>query len=90
MDIRQIIDGHIKEIRNENVDLKTERMKICKECPLYLNTLLGPICNPKRWLNLEDKTTWTTHEQIGYKKGCNCRLDAKTRVPGSKCPVGKW
>lgn len=89
MSIRQIIEGHVKEIRNENVDLKNERMNICKECPLYLNTLLGPICNPKRYLNIEDKTSWSTRELPGYKKGCNCRLDAKTRVSGSKCPVGK-
>ena len=89
MGIRQIIDGTIKEIKNENVDLRNERMSICKECPLYLNTLLGPVCNSNRYLNLEDKTTWSTQPKAGYKKGCNCRLDAKTRLVGSKCPAGK-
>ena len=57
MGIRQIINGTIKEIKNENTDLRNERMSICKECPLYLNTLLGPVCNSNRYLNLEDKTT---------------------------------
>ena len=51
--IFDIIDGHVNEMFNANEGLYEERMKICKECPLYKETPVGPICNPKLYINKE-------------------------------------
>lgn len=55
--IFDIIDGHVNEMFNANEGLYEERMKICKECPLYKETPVGPICNPKLYINKEGKTS---------------------------------
>lgn len=51
--IFDIIDGHVNEMFNANEELYEKRMKICKECPLYKETPVGPICNPKLYINKE-------------------------------------
>lgn len=87
--ILDIIDGHVNEMFNANEELYEERMKVCKECPLYKETPIGPICNPKLYINITDKTSVIDRSKIGYKSGCGCRLNAKTRLPHGKCIVGK-
>lgn len=88
--ITDIINGHVNEALGENEDLKDERMEICKVCPLYKETPMGPMCNPRLYINVTDKTSVTNRPQIGYKRGCGCRLNAKTRLPHSKCIVERW
>lgn len=81
--IFDIIDGHVNEMFNANEGLYEERMKICKECPLYKETPVGPICNPKLYINKEGKTS--AYKKDGYVRGCSCRLSAKTRLIHGKC-----
>lgn len=75
----------------ENVDeLYNKRMKICKTCPLYLENITGARCNPRLYLSETDKTTVSDRPKIGYKRGCNCELQKKLRLPAAKCVVNKW
>ena len=89
MGLRAIIDGHAKEVLGMNQDISEQRMKICRECPLYKQTAMGPVCNSKLWL---DTITGEVSEikRPGFKSGCGCRLQAKTRLSYAHCPVGKW
>lgn len=36
---RDIVNGHINEVLGLNKDISQERLKICKTCPLYKNSL---------------------------------------------------
>lgn len=75
----------------ENVDdLYENRMKICKECPLYLDSPMGARCNSRLYLSEADKKTVSDRPKLGYKRGCNCMLQRKLRIPSAKCVVGKW
>lgn len=86
--ILDIINGHINEALSNNEDLFEKRLNICKECPLYKDTALGPICNPKLYIDKNNNTS--TSKRDGYVKGCGCRLNAKTRLTYSKCVINKW
>lgn len=88
--IINIINGHVNEVLGKNEDIKEKRMEICKKCPLYKETSMGPICNPKLYISETDKTTVIDRPRIGYKRGCGCRLNAKTRLQNSKCIINKW
>lgn len=88
MNILDIANGHVKEILNLNQDLSTNRLKICYSCPLY-SSKLGGTCNNKLWLNVNTGDV-SMENKSGYKRGCGCRLLAKTRLPNAICPVGKW
>ena len=90
MDWKNIIDGHVNEAIGNNQSLYEERMKICKECGLYKETMMGPICNPKLYISVKDKTTISNTPKVGFKRGCSCRLSAKTRAKFAKCIVEKW
>lgn len=74
---------------NDN-DLFNERMSICKECPLYLQTPMGSKCNPRLYISVKDKTTLSDRPRLGFRNGCNCLLDRKLHLPNAKCVVGKW
>lgn len=88
MGIGRIVTGHINELLGLNKDIAEVRIRICKKCPLYLR-LLGGMCNPKLWLNPE--TGEISKEKIdGYKRGCGCRILAKTTEMKESCPAGKW
>lgn len=88
MNILDIANGHVKEILNLNQDLSTNRLKICYSCPLY-SSKLGGTCNNKLWLNVNTGDV-SMENKSGYKRGCGCRLLAKTRLLNAICPVGKW
>lgn len=88
MNILDIANGHVKEVLNLNQDLSNNRLKICYSCPLYTNNL-GGMCNNKLWLNVNTGDV-SMENKPGYKRGCGCRLLAKTRLPNAVCPVGKW
>lgn len=86
--ILDILDGHVNEMFNNNEELFKKRLEVCKQCPLYKETPVGPICNPKLYIS-EGGDVSTTRKD-GYKRGCSCRLNAKTRLQHSRCIVGKW
>lgn len=88
--INDIVAGHVNELLGKNEEMAEERMKICKECGLYKETMMGPICNPNLYLNMEDKSTVSDRPIIGYKKGCGCKLDRRVYVTYSHCACGKW
>ena len=88
MEIGKIIKGHVNELLDINKDISQVRMDICRKCPLFLNEL-GGICNPKLYLNAETEDV-STVKMDGYVNGCGCRLAAKTRLSGSRCPNNKW
>lgn len=90
MEWRNILEGHAHEALGNNQDLYEERIKICKECGLYKETMMGPICNPKLYISVEDKTTISNTPKVGFKRGCSCRLSSKCRVKFAKCIVEKW
>ena len=88
MEVVNIIKGHVNELLDINKDISKVRMDICRKCPLFLNEL-GGICNPKLYLSAETGDV-STYKKDGYVNGCGCRLSAKTRLSGSRCPNDKW
>ena len=88
MEIGNIVQGHLNEVLGLNKDISTGRLKICYQCPLYSSNL-GGMCNNRLWLNVETGDISTTAKQ-GYRRGCGCRLNAKTSLTNAVCPVGKW
>ena len=66
------------------------RMNICKKCPLYKkNEIAGAICNSRLFLN-PDTGEVSEIKKPGFKSGCGCRLDNKTKTSYARCPLGKW
>jgi hypothetical protein len=55
-----------------------------------LDVFAGPICNNKKWMSLDDLHSVSDVPRPGYKKGCGCRLNAKTRLGHRHCPFNKW
>lgn len=88
INVKDIAEGHLNELLGKNKDVASERMEICKKCPLFLNEL-GGRCNPRLYL---DPTTEqiSVSKKPGYFKGCGCRLKAKTTVLSNHCPAKKW
>lgn len=84
----QIVQGHANELFGLNKDISKERLQICYSCPLY-SQKLGGICNNKLWLNPLTGDI-SIEQKEGYKRGCGCRLLAKTRLPNAHCPLNKW
>lgn len=78
-------------MENEN-DFYEERLKKCKACPLYktTNDQRKAICNPKLYLNLDDKKTTSNYPKIGFRAGCGCVLSKRLANPNSKCVCGVW
>ena len=88
MEVGQILKGHINEFLGLNKDITKERLKICLACPLYLEEW-GGRCNPKLWMHPQTKDVSVTMKD-GYKKGCGCRLIAKTSLLDAVCPCDQW
>lgn len=85
-----IIEGHLKELFNQEEELYIKRIRICLDCLLYkIDPILGEICNSKIYLNPETNMT-SVYPKNGYYKGCGCRLKAKGRLKDAKCPLEKW
>lgn len=72
-----------------NEELYNERLEICKNCPLGLETARGLICNPKLYINKEDKTSISKIPKMGYVRGCACLMSTKAKQEYAKCIVGK-
>lgn len=88
VNIKDIIDGHVKEFCQINDEISKNRMKICYKCPLYSKSL-GGLCNSNLWLDPKTNDV-STEPKKGYIRGCSCRLQAKTRLPNAICVAGKW
>lgn len=90
MGLNQIINGHLKELLNQESELSEERLKICRECKLYkVDKVLGPICDKNiYWSPITDAIA--SEPTDGYVNGCGCRLKAKTRIIEARCPLKKW
>lgn len=88
MEVKQIVQGHFNELFKLNDDISKNRLKICYQCPLFLNKL-GGICNNRLWLNVNTGDV-STIKKVGYVKGCGCLLKSKVNNVNSKCPVNKW
>ena len=69
-------------------ELSEKRLAICKECPLYKESILGPVCDPNKYINKDGKVSYLP--KPGYKKGCNCLLLRKTINPNNHCIALKW
>ena len=89
MGVGAIIDGHIKEALGINGDMSEVRTKICRDCPLYKKTPVGPVCNSKLWVNKETGEV-SNYKRDKFTNGCGCRIQAKTRLSYSHCPLDKW
>lgn len=89
MEIGNIIKGHLNEVLGLNKDLKEERLKICYSCQLY-STKLGGVCNNKLYLNPLTGEVSLTKKNNNFKKGCGCRVLAKTTLSEAHCPLDKW
>jgi hypothetical protein len=87
MVIRDIVEGHFNEVADKNSSLSEVRMRICEKCPLYKMSTFGPICNNSLYMDSEGNVS--TNPLPGYKKGCGCRLKAKTRLDRATCAHGK-
>jgi len=90
--LKEIIEGHVNELKSfvgANADEEEKifkiREKICLQCPLKV----GNTCNKKAYLNPKTMELSKT-PKIGYYQGCGCRLSAKQKSPGSKCPASFW
>jgi hypothetical protein len=85
-----IVKGHFNELFDYEGELSKERMLVCKACPLLImKPGIGPVCNSALYLNIATGDT-SEAPKDGYKRGCGCRLNAKTRVADASCPLGKW
>lgn len=71
-------------------ELYNERLEICRACPLGLETARGLICNPKLYINKEDKISVSKFPKIGYVRGCSCSITHKAHHEHSKCIINKW
>ena len=87
--IKNIINGHVNELLKSNTEISEDRLKICKLCPLFINKWYGMVCNSGLYINPITNETSIEFSK-GFIKGCGCRLEAKTRDRGSKCPAKKW
>ncbi len=88
MEVGNIIKGHVNELLGLNKDISKERLKICKQCPLYLEDYGGQ-CNPRLYMNPKTKDV-SLEKKDDYYKGCGCRLLAKTTIPNAVCPNEQW
>lgn len=86
--VEDILEGHYKEITNQENELFESRIKICKECPLYSNRL-GGVCDSKKCWNIV-KNTLEDFPGKNITCGCGCRLQAKLRLKNAKCVLNKW
>lgn len=90
MGLTQIIDGHVKELLNQEQELYNKRIVICKKCKLHtVDRTFGDICDRHKWYN--PNIGHLSLERIdGYINGCGCRLSAALRVKEKTCPLNKW
>lgn len=90
MSVKDIVDGHIKMIFNQEDEMSEQRMKICKKCPLCVkDSIRGWVCSKKLYINPETDEVSLSPKQ-GWIRGCNCTMSSKTRLKHATCIAGKW
>jgi hypothetical protein len=87
--LRDIIEGHINEMLSKNDKMSNERLAICLKCPIVKETSVGLVCDSNKWIDPKTSDVSET-PKLNYKRGCACRLNAKTRVESNHCIVNKW
>jgi hypothetical protein len=86
---QQIAQGFYNALLKKEQSLYERRMMICRNCKLIKkDELFGEVCNGSLCLNKDTNET-SDKEKEGYKCGCGCVLNSKTRVKEATCPVGK-
>ena len=80
----------LEEPDREITDYSDERMKICRECPLYKKTAAFEVCNSELYISETDKQTVSDKPKTGFRRGCGCVLTKKVARPDARCIVGKW
>jgi hypothetical protein len=86
--VANIVKGHVNELLGLNEDISEKRMKICRNCPIYISRL-GGICNSNLFIDPITNDV-SLRAKDGYVQGCGCRLSAKTTLPNEQCVAGKW
>ena len=86
--VGNIIEGHYKEITDQENELYNTRIEICKKCPLFSDRY-GGVCDSKKYYNPTTNKLSDLPES-GFIGGCGCRLQAKTRLKNAKCVLNKW
>ena len=87
--VSDIVAGHFNEITNRENELYETRIEVCKKCPLYSESKLGPICDSSKCLNIKtNELVYGPGKDITC--GCGCRLNAKLRLKNAKCVLEKW
>lgn len=88
----EILTGHMNELKYKiGVGSETDevvfkhRETICNSCPLKN----GNSCDTQKWINASNFDVSNMPKE-GYIRGCGCRLSAKQKSKGSKCPAGFW
>ena len=85
--VGQIAEGWTNYALGREQELSEQRMKICRECPLYNSK--KDTCDSKRcWDTKANKLTDMPGKDVIC--GCGCRLQAKSRLEKAKCPIKKW
>lgn len=87
--IKNIINGHIKEIINDEEELLERRLKICRICPLYTDKL-GGICDKEKYYDFVLDKHCRPDDSDTCIHGCGCRMQAKGRLPYANCVANKW
>ena len=88
INVGQVVRGHVNEITKQEQELSKQRMKICRQCPLFTDSM-GGICDSKKCYNTETNEL-STYPKQGSICGCSCRLKAKTTLKNAKCVLNKW
>ena len=52
-------------------------------------TEFGMKCDDRKWIS-PDGTQASFFRRDGWRRGCGCFLNSKTRNPNSHCICGKW
>lgn len=88
--VGQIVEGWTKDIVKMEQELHDDRMKICRECPLFdTSSILGPVCSSKKCYDPETKEVFL-YPKSGAICGCGCAMEKASRVKNKKCVLGKW
>lgn len=87
--LHDIALGHVHELLGQNEEISRIRLKLCRQCGLYSATVVGAICDSSKYMNPQTGEISKEYKD-GYVNGCGCRLNAKTRLMTTGCPLNKW
>lgn len=88
LNVKQIAEGWVNDALKLEQDLYNQRIPICKNCPLYSESKLGPMCDAKKCI--DGNEVLSSYPGNGKTCGCGCFIEKKVRVKNSKCVRGLW